>query len=97
MFSDMLVTQIFKYVKGCSDPIHFIFEINVGKKRIRHTSTLKLNDEFLDSKSIGDNVILFQRRSMSVPPLSDIDFKNKMAWVQTTLNPSRQILENLSK
>ena len=35
-------------VKGSSDPSHFIFEINVGKSRIRHRTTLKLNDEFLD-------------------------------------------------
>jgi len=32
--------------KGSSDPNHF--EINVGKSRIRHKTTLKLNDEFLD-------------------------------------------------
>ena len=34
--------------KGSSDPSNFIFEINVGKSRIRHRTTLKLNDEFLD-------------------------------------------------
>ena len=34
-------------LKGSSDPCRFIFEINVGKMRIRHTTTLKLNDEFL--------------------------------------------------
>ena len=38
--------------KGSSDPNHFIFEINVGKKRIRHGTTLKLNDEFLDRLQI---------------------------------------------
>ena len=27
--------------KGSSDPSHFIFEINVGKSRIRPTTTLK--------------------------------------------------------
>ena len=27
--------------KGTSDPSHFIFEINVGKSRIRHETTLK--------------------------------------------------------
>ena len=32
-----------QFVKGDSDPNHFIFEINVGKGRIRHTTTLKLN------------------------------------------------------
>ena len=37
-----------KYFNGSSDQTHFIFEINVGKRRIRHTPTLKLNDEFLD-------------------------------------------------
>ena len=33
-------------IKGSSDPSHFIFEINVGMSRIRHTTTLKLNDDF---------------------------------------------------
>ena len=40
----------------------------------------------MDSKSIENNVIQIQSRSMSDPLLSDIDFKNKMAWVWTTLN-----------
>ena len=35
-------------LKGCSDPSHFIFKINVGKSRIRQTTTLKLNDKFID-------------------------------------------------
>ena len=39
-------------MKGISDPSHFIFEINVGKRRIRHTTTLKLIDEFLDRLKI---------------------------------------------
>ena len=30
--------------KNDSDPSHFIFEINVGKRRIRLTTTLNLND-----------------------------------------------------
>ena len=38
---------------------------------------------FIDSKSIEDDII--QSRSMSDPPLSEIDFKNKIAWVWTTL------------
>ena len=29
-----------------------IFEITIGKGRIRHTTTLKLNDEFLDRLKI---------------------------------------------
>ena len=31
------------FITGSSDPSHFIFEINVGNSRIRHTTTLKLN------------------------------------------------------
>ena len=38
--------------KASPDPSHFIFEINVGKRPIRHTTTLKLNDEFLDPLNI---------------------------------------------
>ena len=38
-------------IKGSSDSSH-IFEINVGKRQIRHTTTLKLNNEFLDRLKI---------------------------------------------
>ena len=31
-------------VKGSSAPIRIIFEIKVGKSRIRHRTTLELND-----------------------------------------------------
>ena len=31
-------------IKGSSDPSHLIFEINAGKSRIRHRTTLNLND-----------------------------------------------------
>ena len=41
--------SIFKCLfKGSQYPSHFILEINVGKSRIRHRTTIKLNDEFLD-------------------------------------------------
>ena len=33
-----------KLLKGIPDSSHFIFEINVGKGRIRHKTTLNLND-----------------------------------------------------
>ena len=42
--------------KGTSDPSQFIFEINVGKSRIRDRTTLKLKS-LTDSKSIEDDVI----------------------------------------
>ena len=38
----------FMAFKDSSALSHFIFEINVGKSRIRHTTMMKLNDEFLD-------------------------------------------------
>ena len=52
----IFLRRVWLYVKGSSDPNFFIFEINVGKGRIRHTSTLKLNFQ-IDSKSTEDSVI----------------------------------------
>ena len=68
-------------IKGSSDPNHYIFEINVGKRRIRHTTTL------MDSKSIVNGPLKnqIQIRYMSDPPVSDIDFKNIMVLIWTTL------------
>ena len=43
-------------LKGSSDSSQFIFEINVGKSRIRHRTNLKLNS-LTDSKSIEDDII----------------------------------------
>ena len=74
-------------VKGSSDPRHFTFEINVGKSRVRHRTTLKLNDAICNQFRV-DLEIQFQSRSMSDPTLSDIDFKIKMVWVCTTLKSS---------
>ena len=37
----VLVKSVFK---GSPDPSHFIFEIKVGKSRIRHRTTLNLNN-----------------------------------------------------
>jgi len=44
---------------------------------------------WIDSKSIEDNVIRIQSRFMSDPTFSDIDFRNKMALVWTTLQSLR--------
>ena len=55
-------------LKGSSDPSHFIFEINVGNRRIRHGTTLNLNDIIFHWFWV-DLEIQFQSRSMSDPPL----------------------------
>ena len=69
-----------QHLKGSSDPSHFIFEINVGKSRIRHRTTLNLNDVIFNRFGV-DLEIQLQSRCKSDPTFSDIDFKNKMAWV----------------
>ena len=80
------IRSLCRSVEGSPYLSHFIFEINVGKRRIRHTTTLQLNDEVLGQLKIDeDDVIQIQSRSMSDLTLSDIDFKNKMALVWTTL------------
>ena len=72
-------------LKGSSDSNHFIFEINVGRTRIRHTTTPKLNF-WIDSKSVEADDVQIQSRSMSDPSLSDIDFKNKWLGSELPLN-----------
>jgi len=37
---------------GGSDPCQFIYEFNVGKRRIRHKTSQKLIDKFLDRLKI---------------------------------------------
>ena len=71
--------NIFRILKR-SDPSNFIFEINVGKSRIRHRTTLNLH-KVIFHRFVVDLEIQFQRRCMSDPTLSDIDFRNKMTWV----------------
>ena len=63
-------------IKGSLDQIHFIFEVNVGKNRIRH----KKDSEFwIAPFSESFELHQFLSRCMSDPTHSDIDFKNKMA------------------
>ena len=49
------------------------------KGRIRHKTTLNLIDAF--NRLWVDQEIQFQCRSLSDPPLSEIELKYKMAWV----------------
>ena len=67
-------------LKGSLDSSHFNFEINVEENRIRHRTTLKLNEvniSSMDFESIKKFIIQFQSRSMSDSTLSDIDFRKK--------------------
>ena len=70
------------FLKDSPDQSHFIFGINVGKRRNRHITTLKLNLQSIFIRSRNSSLNF---NCMSYPSLSDIDFKNKMAWVWTTL------------
>jgi len=79
-------------LKGSPGLSHFIFEINVGKGRIRHRTTLNSNDATFDRFWV-DLEFKFQSRSMSDPLLSDTDSKNKMAWVWTTLKTLCSVCE----
>ena len=73
-------------VKGSSDQGHFIFEIDFGTSRIRHTTTLILNDELQDRLRIDWRWCHLNSESVNVGcALSDIDFKNEMSWVWTSL------------
>ena len=68
-------------LKGISDPGNFSCEIDVGKIRIRHKTTMKLDR----LKSIEDDFIWIPSRSMSDPSLSDIDLTCTMTLVWTNL------------
>ena len=41
--SDHFLRRIMRFFKDSSDTSHFIFEINVGKRRFRHRTTSNLN------------------------------------------------------
>ena len=71
--------------KGYSDPSHFIFEINVGKSRIRQDKTnFKLNDEFLDRVGSEDFRIplthRFNRLIFKQNPESPNGFSYNTRW-----------------
>ena len=70
------------HIKGSPDQSHFMSEINVGKRRIRQRTDPKLND-LIFTRFWVDQEIQFQSRSMSNPPISDIDFK--INWLGSEL------------
>ena len=49
-----------KGFKGSPNPSHFIFEINIGKRRIRHRTTLKLNFRSILSQKSNDLGLKFR-------------------------------------
>ena len=79
---------------GSSDSNHFIFEINVGKSRIRHRMTLNLSDPILN-RFWFDLETQFQIRSKSDPTLSDNNFKNEIGqvWLPLTVQPETKRTE----
>ena len=66
----LLISIINNNIKDSPDSSHFIFEIHVGKRRIRDTTTLKLDDDLrvfqihtchLNSESFYDGSVSSRR------------------------------------
>ena len=77
--------------KGSSDPSHFIFEINVGKRLIRHATTLKLNDKVLKRLKIDWNWPHSNSESFYVESASFRLWFQKMKWFGSGLPSSSGI------
>ena len=60
---------------------HAIFLKSMSERGGSHTRTILKLNELIFNRFWVDLEIQFLSRSMSDPPLSDIDFKNKMDWV----------------
>ena len=71
-----------KAFKGSPYPSHFIFEINVGKKRIRHRTTLHLNLHSIMSRFRNSS---FNFREVLCRIRLFPTIISKMDWVWTTL------------
>jgi len=75
------------FIKGSSDlTILFLKPMSERVGSDIERLWIWMTSSSVDFESIYKFIILFYRRSMSDPTFSDIDFKNKMAWVWTTLN-----------
>ena len=94
-FKKKIIKKILRVIfKGIPDLNHFIFEINVGKGRARHKTTLNLNDEFLDRPKFDCRLKfrvvkkpgLVRSICMSDPTFSDIDFKKRFFYYGFGLN-----------
>ena len=71
------------WFKGSPNPSHFIFEINVGRMRIRHITTLNLNLQSISSWSISPlfNSRVVVCRIRSLPTLI-----SKIKWLRSGLS-----------
>ena len=73
----LIITMLNNNIKGSPESSHLTFEINVGKRRIRDTTTLKLNDLRVFQIQTCN---LIQSRSLTDPPLSEIDLKKWLGF-----------------
>ena len=71
-----IVTEFGSVFKGSSDPSHFNFEINVGKRRIRYRTNPNLNERIFQRR-FKMTSFKIQSRSMSDPSFFDIVLTNK--------------------
>ena len=47
-----MASRVYSSLEGSSDPSRFTFQISVGNRRIRHRTTMNLNNEFLERLQI---------------------------------------------
>ena len=76
VFAENYILVIFK---GSSDPSHFLFEINVGKRRIRHRTTVNSNEIIFNR--YGNSAFNFRVVICRIRPFPTLTWKNEMAWV----------------
>ena len=80
-------------LKGSSDPIHSLFEINVGKSRIRHITTLNLNFQLILSQSRNFS-FNFRVVVCRIRPFPTLISKIKWLWSELPLSIIRSLKNN---
>ena len=73
------------WFKGSQDPTHFIFEMIVGKSRIRLSIRFRFDRDMIDHNQSRFWIQNLKPFEVSDPTLPDNDFKNKMVLTGTTL------------
>ena len=75
--------NVFLDIKGSSDQSHFIFEINFVKGRIRHKTTMNLNDIIFNRFIVDIEIHHLESFYVGSDSTSGIDLKIK--WLGSEL------------